>query len=201
VNALLHARRFDELDEACADICAAWRGAPTLGLTGWIERALALRECFAVRNVVGGLERLGKLTATLPLCEPQVVASIEAAWICLEQGEVAAARRGVEHLTPWLHHTPLGMQVQARLHYLDGDWNAAVQAQATMIRESNGTSTSFQRLLLALYLRAATDQRPQEIPPLDEGLGVHWHVEIHVLDDIARGLDVKLQDILDPPAV
>lgn len=184
---LLKARRFAELRAWCKRLSESVGGQIDPRLNPWIERALALCD-LGEGHRTEALARLHAVARTTPICESQAIASLEAAWIHLENDEVEEARRLVAPLSTWMEQTPCGVQVAARLSHASGNYSAAVELQRSFVDTYADSTTDFHAQMLAEYERSAAEGVNRPLPPLQEGLDLHWHIVPELLRELPHEL-------------
>ncbi|HKX42503.1 MAG TPA: winged helix-turn-helix domain-containing protein [Burkholderiaceae bacterium] len=188
LRVLLHAKRFDELEAACAAI----RESPTIRqdvrLEPLIAHALAFRDHFERGETAAAITRLSGVGRAQAASEVHAVISLDTAWLHLERGEVDEAAAMTAPLQAWLEQSQPGLMVAGRLHHARGDWDAALATHRECMRRFPDVSTEFQRALLDTYERAARDRRADAIAPLNDPITLHWQVAPHVLRELPAAL-------------
>jgi len=185
---LLHAKRFEELEAACAAIRESPYVRQDVRLGPLVEWALAFRAHCERGETAAAIERLSRVGRAQAASEVHAVISLDTAWLHLERGEVDEAATMTAPLQAWLEQSQPGLMVFARLHYARGDWDAALATQRECMRRFPDVTTAFQHALLDAYQRAARDGRAADIAPLSDPVTAHWQVAPEVLRELPAAL-------------
>lgn len=89
------------------------------------------------------------------------LARMDAAWLAIEAGDLAAARAGLDGLGDWLHEHPVAQAVQARWHLAAGDASAAMVFHRRYLAAATGHAAAPLADLGRCYERAGAGPTPQ----------------------------------------
>jgi DNA-binding winged helix-turn-helix (wHTH) protein/tetratricopeptide (TPR) repeat protein len=134
------------------------------------ELDAAWLHCQAVEAHLRGdaetsLARLTEAAETAPMGLWRAHACLDAAWLHLEAGNVAAAQRRLRDLGPWLTEHPAGMAADARFKFATGQFGAAHEAQQRYARAVHCEMPAYHAELAAIY-SAAARKAPSSTPTL-----------------------------------
>lgn len=172
IRALVRAGRADE----AATTCASAREMPEAAND--LELLTALRHCKALQCHARG-EHERACAALLDIAasgQPgmwQAYACMDAAWLLLERGEVAAARKVLRGHGAWLHEHPVGMVVDARLKFATGQYEAARVAQERYQQAVQCEIPACYQELHRLYAAVAAGEKPRGELPVSPWLASH----------------------------
>lgn len=148
---LLAARRHDELQALCEPLLATPPACLDRRLHAWLELALAWREHALNAGSGTALRRLDYLLHRCLPSQAHAQASLGAAWIHLDRGQVAEAAARVAPLGAWRVQSPAGMLVDARLHHARGDMRHATQVLRRYLELFGESATADQHGALAQW--------------------------------------------------
>lgn len=158
-GALVHAGREAEAQE----ICRGMAHAATLRRDRNLHRAWLHCEAqlFLARGERGAaLERLLE-ARRLGACDWwSSMASLDAAWLTVEQGSVAAAERLLDGMAQWLEEHPVGLAMRARLLHAQGRHDDALQVHERLRASMEGDGPPYWRELGVAYAAAARQAQP-----------------------------------------
>ena len=112
------------------------------------------REACARGDIASALDALQDVIGTPSAGSLQSLARLNAAWLHLERGDLADARRLLDEAGAWSTEHPAGLAVQARLAWAGGDPAAAASLQRRAISTFRGPASRWHVDLLEAYLSA-----------------------------------------------
>ena len=152
-------------DQAAAALAQA-RARPSAAADTTFQAAL--RHCEALLlHSQGHTERalalLLNIVDSAPMGAWRAFACLDAAWLCAESGQVADARKLVRDLGPWMDEHPVGVAVEARLSFAQGDFATAHKHQQRHFAMIQNEAPDC-HVQLALIYETAAQQKPASIP-------------------------------------
>jgi DNA-binding winged helix-turn-helix (wHTH) protein/tetratricopeptide (TPR) repeat protein len=157
-------------DEAAAALAQA-QARPSAAADTAVQAAL--RHCEALQlhsqgHTAQALALLLTIVDSSPMSPWRAFASLDAAWLCAESGQVADARKLVRDLGPWMDEHPVGVAVEARLSFAQGNFAAAHKHQQRHLAMIQSEAPDYHVQLGLIYEKAAAQEPPSvpSVPPI-----------------------------------
>jgi DNA-binding winged helix-turn-helix (wHTH) protein/tetratricopeptide (TPR) repeat protein len=112
----------------------------------------SVRESCAQGDIDAALASLGTIIEARPFGQLHSIARLNAAWLQLERGETADARRLLDDAGAWSIEHPAGLATQARLAWAEGDAAQAVSLQRRAMSTFRGPAARWHQAQLDAYL-------------------------------------------------
>jgi DNA-binding winged helix-turn-helix (wHTH) protein/tetratricopeptide (TPR) repeat protein len=154
-------------DEATAALAQA-RARPSAAADASLQASLRHCEALQLHSQGHTAQALALLLTTIesaPMGAWRAVACLDAAWLCAESGQVADARKLVRDLGPWMDEHPVGVAVDARLSFAQGNFAAAHKLQQHHLAMIQSEAPDYHVQLGLIYEKAAA-QEPHSVPPV-----------------------------------
>jgi tetratricopeptide (TPR) repeat protein len=134
----------------------------------------ALQHCEAFRLHATGdrdaaLAQLIEIAEEAPQSHWRASACIDGAWLHVEAGRLAPARRLMRDLSSWLDEHPVGMMLTARWMHAEGRFAAAAEAHRRCIESCERGPSAYELALAAAYTAAAEHRTDAASVP-----AAHW---------------------------
>jgi DNA-binding winged helix-turn-helix (wHTH) protein/tetratricopeptide (TPR) repeat protein len=143
--------------------------AATPGYLWGIDLFSRVRESCARGDVVAALASLHKIIEARPFGQLHSIARLNAAWLHLERGDVADARRLLDDAGAWSTEHPAGLATQARLAWAEGDAGLAVSLQRRAMSTFRGPAARWHQAQLEAYLSTDASMAMPVMPrPISE---------------------------------
>lgn len=129
----------------------------------------ALAHCEAFRLHATGdrdaaLAHLIALAEEAPQSHWRAAACIDGAWLHLEDGRLAPARRLMRDLGSWLDEHPVGLMLEARLLHAEGRSGAAAEQHGRALAAMESAAPGYAQELAAAYAAAAAAPLARWLP-------------------------------------
>jgi len=164
IVSLVRSQQGEEALTALADT----RERPGVGSNARLVAALL--HCEALQMHASGrralaLERLHASAEAAPMGLWRANACIDSAWLWIEAGDLARARKLMRDLGSWIDEHPIGMALDARLNYANGNFAAAAATQQRLLQMIPVDEAGYHLELSRRYTDAAL-RSPTSIPSL-----------------------------------